>query len=142
MKECDCSVYVDLYFLGDDLDPDAVTEKLGVIPTDSWRKGEEKVTSTSRKYVTKNGLWRLSSDSDSRLISDRVAQLASNVMIGGKPPSELDGIQEAFVDIFVLARTDDNEGRGTCEFCLNKGSLATLRELGFPVQFEICVGGE
>jgi len=48
-----------LRFFGDDLDPDDLTRRLAGSPTKSARKGDPRISQSSRQYVEKTGSWRL-----------------------------------------------------------------------------------
>lgn len=141
MKADDYKIIVALYLRGENLNPDAVTIALGISPSRSQRKGEKKITSTNREYVTKIGLWGLISDSDSCLIADHISLLASVIPWDSDTFRMLDGVQEAYIDIFVAA-TADEDGEGACEFELSKENLVVLERIGLPVRLTVTVGKE
>ncbi len=47
---------------GDDLDPDHITELMGVEPTRCWRKGEWRTISNGNQLPCRTGHWALSAD--------------------------------------------------------------------------------
>lgn len=130
---------VSLCLRGPDLDPDFITELLGINPTSLQKREIGQETTTSRKTIDEIGVWKFSAKSDSFLISDHIMQLTSNILVGNITFSELKGIQEAFVDVFMATTAVDDGGRGTCQFELSKESLVALVRLGLPVQFTVCV---
>lgn len=54
--------YAQLRIYGDDLDPEIITKNLGLTPSSSQKKGEERENSLGRKLVFKLGGWFLSSE--------------------------------------------------------------------------------
>ena len=60
MNLTDKKVRVGLYLLGDELDPSKISDQLGVVPTETRRKGELRESGeTGREYINKTGLWCL-----------------------------------------------------------------------------------
>jgi len=112
MKAYDYKIIVALYLRGNDLDPAAVTKVLGVSPSRFQCKGEKRVTSTSREYVAKIGMWGLIADSDSCLLADHIAQLASSIAVDDDILKTLAGIEEAYIDIFIAATANED---GECD---------------------------
>ena len=53
---------VSLCFYGDDLNPDALTQLLGITPSRSGRKDEFVVRKTGNSHMVKTGYWRLQSE--------------------------------------------------------------------------------
>jgi len=141
MKTRDYKIIVGLYLRGDDLDPVFVSEKLGVSPSRSQYKGERKVTSTNCEYIAKIGMWALieeSDTSDTSVLSVHIDQLASKVGMGGITFRDIEGVQEAYVDVFIAADADE-DGEGTYEFQLNGQNVTVLHQLGLPVRFTVAI---
>jgi hypothetical protein len=46
-----------LRFLGDELDPDEISERLGVLPTYAARKGEAMMSPGKKKMMARTGIW-------------------------------------------------------------------------------------
>ncbi len=136
MKTGDYKIIVALYLRGDDLDPDSLTTKFGVNPTRQQRKGDKNVTSTNREYVAKTGMWGLVADSDSDVISEHITQLMSILSVDRDVIGRLDGIQDAYIDIFV-AVTSDEDGESTYAFELSKENLTALERIGLPVHLTV-----
>lgn len=141
MKTDDYKVIVALYLRGEDLAPDSVTTALGINPSRSQRKGEKRVTSTNREYVTKIGMWGLISDADSNLIADHITRLASLVKLDANALCGVAGVQEAYIDIFVAAIANE-DGEGSCEFELSPDNLTDLERMGLPVRLTVTLGKE
>jgi hypothetical protein len=126
---------VTIYLRGDDLDPSSVSTSLGISPSKSQYKGEKRVTSTNREFVTKIGVWALAAETKSSSLSVHIDELRSK--IGGKGPLiNIVGVQEAYLDVF-MSKTSDDTGSGTCEFQLSSESIKALESLGLPVQFTV-----
>lgn len=139
MKSDDCKIIVGLYLRGDDLDPMIVSKRLGIIPSRSQYRGEEKATSTKKKYIAKIGLWALieeSDTSDPSRLSVHINHLTSKVNIGESTIYGIDGVQEAYIDVFI-AKNSDEDGEGTCEFELSKENITALQTSGLPIRFTV-----
>lgn len=137
MRDPDYLITVGLYFRGDKLDPAVVSTTLGISPTESHWKGEQRVTSAGSKFVTKTGLWKLISGSASKVLSDHLDDLSSKI----RPDVDLgniSGVEDAFVDVFFCASAND-DGGGDCDFQLRKENLNALQRLGLPVRFVLSV---
>jgi hypothetical protein len=141
MKANDYKIIVGLYLRGDDLDPTLITKKLGINPSRSQYKGEKKTTSTEQEYVAKIGMWAVieeSDTSDTSILSAHINSLASKVKMGGTIANGLDGVQEAYIDVFI-AKDSDEDGEGTCEFELSKEDFTALKHSGLPVRFTVSI---
>jgi len=59
MPSKDYTSSVTLVITGENLDPDVVTEKLSLIASQSWRRGETKEFPSGRKHIYPHGGWKL-----------------------------------------------------------------------------------
>ncbi len=138
IKTGDYLIDVELILRGDDLDPELVSKKLGIIPSKAHRKGEKRLTCTKHEYITQIGIWKLKADSDSSILSDHLDQLSPKIETIGIPFRDIKGIEEAYVDVFIAGDADEDRG-GTCEFGLSKSNLSSIARLGLPVGFTVTV---
>lgn len=134
-------IIVAVYLRGDLLKPESVSQVLGVKPSRFQEKGELRITSTNRSFHTKVGLWGLISQSDSSAISDHIDELVSKLGNPVIPLKEIDGVQEAYLDIFMAIASDD-EAEKTVDFELSSEQMEKLNRLGLPVRVTITVGKE
>lgn len=141
MKTDNYLITVSLFLRGDDLDPASISKKIGITPTSSQYKGEKRVTSTLHEYVAKIGVWELLADSSSTEISEHIIQLMSRLRNCDIKFDEIEGVQEAYVYVFIAGYTNE-DGDGTCEFELSKKDIDSLGELGLSVRFTITLGRE
>jgi len=127
---------VALYLYGDKLNPAVATEKLGVNPTSSRYKGQVVVgRKTGREFApAKIGVWVLDVDSKSLNLSDHIKILASKFGSGHIPFLEIEGVEEAEIDVFIAGDTDD-ECHGKVRFELNNEAIAALAHLSLPLRF-------
>ena len=51
----------------------------------------------------------------------------------------LDGVQDAYYDVFVAGLSDD-EGEGTCELSIESVQLAALARFKLPIRFKVNIG--
>ena len=71
-----------VYLRGENLNPEYVTSIIGLLPSKSQLNGEERTTSTNKKYKTKIGVWaknKKSEESFSGLIYDLISIFDGNV---------------------------------------------------------------
>ena len=133
------SILVSLYFYGDLLDPDVITDCLGVTPTKSFKLGDEHVTVLGGRVVRKTGLWALQSETNSVQLSDHIEQLANNLIkIANRKRvlAELPNVDETYLDIFVCGGTDKDGG--DAKFEISPRHLKIISELGARVKFTAC----
>jgi hypothetical protein len=138
MMQPDYKFVVAIYLRGDDLDPTYVTSVLGVEPWRYQSKGEAKITSTNRKFVTKIGLWALVAKTESSDLSAHIEELSSKIGNNISALTKITGVEEAYLDVFVTLDADD-DGGGTCEFQLDHENLQTLVRFGMPARFTVAV---
>jgi hypothetical protein len=139
MNSQDVLVTVGLYLLGEQLDPEKISEELGIVPTKARRKGEKRETATGREYISKTGVWSLVLSKDHAEVADVAANLLTALAHCKKPLKTLTGIQDAYFDVFI-AGTADNDGEGSCEFEIDSAQLATLAQHGLPIRFKVSLG--
>jgi hypothetical protein len=138
MKRKKYTIGAYLYFRGDRVNPDDITNVLGIYPTDSQKKGDVSFTSTNRPIVARTGLWRLEAESDSNLVSDHVSQLLSGIPCSQEVLNGFEGVKKKYIDIFVGTLADDGGG-GTVKFDLTKENMEVLAKTGMPLFVTICV---
>jgi len=141
MIEKDYKVIVAIYLRGDSLDPELISKTIGIIPTKSQFKGQKNITSTNREFYSKIGMWALIADSISYNVADHIKWLVLQIGKCGNMLRRLSGVDDAYVDIFIAGRADE-DGEGTCNFELDTEMLAALAKLELPVRFTVGVTNE
>jgi hypothetical protein len=139
MNSQDVLVTVGLYLLGDQLDPEKVSEELGIVPTTARRKGEKRVTATGREYTSKTGVWSLVMSKDHAEVAGVAGNLLAALAHCRKPIRTLTDIHDAYFDVFI-AGTADNDGEGSCEFEIDGAQLAALAQHELPIRFKVSIG--
>ncbi|WP_084085257.1 DUF4279 domain-containing protein [Cupriavidus sp. USMAA2-4] len=124
---------VDVFLLlrGDAIDPDLVTEMLGVAATKSRVKGELWQTSTKHEVAAKIGFWSLDSDAHSSSLSDHISCLRSKLEAARYLPLQIPGVDYAEISIFVAI--SDRNGGGSYESELTSVDLEWLGRLGVKI---------
>ena len=61
------SLELALTFMGDVLDPDAVSRQLGATPNSAWKKGEEKGAPFSDGAIAETGIWSIEISSENTI---------------------------------------------------------------------------
>lgn len=120
-------ISVAIYLKGHRLDPDHVSQVLGIQPSRSQKKGGFRAEST--KFIAKIGMWTHKIKSDSRLISDLIDELLKQIGNPPTPLNEIDGVEDAHLDI-LFALDGDDGAKETVEFALTKNQIARLSQLG------------
>ncbi len=104
-------ISVAIYLRGHELNPAHVSQVIGLQPTRFQRRGG--LRAGSEKFVAKIGMWTLQAKSESRSVSNLVEDLLAKI---GDPPVPLDqieGVEDACLDIFIAT---DKDGNGKLEF--------------------------
>jgi hypothetical protein len=65
-------------------------------------------------------------------------ELISKIGGGQSTLLSIDGVEEAYFDVFVAINADE-DGGGTCEFQLSKENLCALERIGVPAHFTVAV---
>lgn len=127
-------VRVVLYLRGYSLDPAQVTLMLGINASKARVKGEKWCTSTNHEVVAKIGLWQLAARAESTSLSDQISWLRQKLGSAKCPPSDIPGVQEVELSIFV-ALGSDNDGAIDYESQFTAEDLAWLSSIGATVSF-------
>jgi Domain of unknown function (DUF4279) len=140
MKPDEPQLIVALYVRGDALDPELVTQLLGVEPTKMQKKGQEFVTPSGREFATKIGLWSLVIQSESTSLDEHLTMLLS-ALAGRKGIDSIPGVEDAYVDVFV-ALASDKDGDANCALSVGPAALEGLATLGLPLRISMTAGPE
>lgn len=125
---------VTLYFRGDNLDPELITKCLGVSPTKTLRKGDERTGGQSRTYINRVGIWALQAATTSTALSDHIEELILKVPTL-KDARGIYGVDEMFIDVFLcFERTPDSD---SYEFTLTEKNLKETANLEVPILFTV-----
>jgi hypothetical protein len=136
MTKQEKKIDVTLYIRGDDLNPEAASRSLGVRPTRSQRKGERKVTSSGCEFVTKTGLWSITSPKSNGSLSENLKELASIIGANSRALKSIPGAQEVYLDVFIGVLFDA-ERDASCEFELTKADIEWLSDVSIPIRFSV-----
>lgn len=128
------SIQLAIYFHGDHLNPDHVSELLGLEPSSSWFKGEKRISSSNKEIVARSGLWVLGGEAFSDDLSASIEKLIPKISRKGVVLADIPGVQDAYVDI-LLAFDLKEDGGGEYTFQLSPQDIQSLGGLGLPVQF-------
>ncbi|AOY95573.1 hypothetical protein BKK79_27955 [Cupriavidus sp. USMAA2-4] len=127
-----------LYVTGTKLDPDRITEILGIEPNRKRSCGEKRISSSGHEITAKCGLWGLVIESDSPLLEVQLAQLVEKVRPSQTFPT-VAGVEEAYVDVFI-ALGSDSDGNANCDLSLSADLLTQVARLGLPLKITVSVG--
>ncbi|MCL2872073.1 MAG: DUF4279 domain-containing protein [Betaproteobacteria bacterium] len=132
-------VTVGVYFHGNNLLPDEITNALKIEPTYSRTKGDKWKTCTGKEVVAKTGGWTLRARyrAATQSLADQARYITES--LGDKIDNlkEVEGIERAFVSLFYSPEV----GYGsTVEADFSADELKSLASLGFPVEITIDLG--
>ena len=127
-------ICVAIYLKGYELNPEYVTQMIGVQPSKSQKKGGLKPNST--RFVAKIGMWMVDVESRTLSVSELIDELLQKI---GNPSVRLDeikGVEDAFLDIFVPL-SKDGKINEPLEFALTKNQITKLNQLGLSVEVTV-----
>jgi len=127
-------ITVALYLRGDQLQPHSISKLLGIDPSDSQEKGQ--LSGKSNDFVAKIGIWSLKSQTDSPVITDHVDEVLQMLRRSSIPLDQIEGVEEAYLDIFVALDDEDDQGK-TVEVMLSNTYTTALHRHGLGLQFTV-----
>ncbi|MBA3353105.1 MAG: DUF4279 domain-containing protein [Blastocatellia bacterium] len=110
---------------------DYVSKVVGIQPTEEQQRGE---SIRGSKAIAKIGLWALVAQTKSRSIPEQMDELLTKIGSPTKPLDQIDGVDEAYLDIFVTPDYEHQE-REPVEGMLTREHLTALDRLGLCLQF-------
>ena len=116
-----------LVFRGIDLCPEAVTEHVGVNPTQSHRAGHRFVTSTGKEVTERTGFWCLRVEAET---SNAFEQLLSR--LPSRQLSAIAGVEDAYLDLYIV-KDYDRDTDSDLEFAFDRVACRRIAELDLPV---------
>jgi hypothetical protein len=132
MSDPDTRVEVSLFIYGHDLDPEIVTEKLGLAPVVAARRG------STRKWqettaVQKVGVWGY------KVMGSGVEPLVNQFITALKPRhnilDQIPAAEEGVIEIFISMLSED--GSVACEEELSVAQMISLSAYGLPLRFTV-----
>ncbi|HEX6903867.1 MAG TPA: DUF4279 domain-containing protein [Thermoanaerobaculia bacterium] len=121
--------------MGTDLDPDLVSQILGMEPSQSHKKGDPNIGKSGRRYSDfSEGLWALSLQSkEANNLEERLSTIVELLRDREK---ELKSLRELGyrMDIFVGVF---GESTGNLGFSIDSNLLSALGKLGLTLDFDI-----
>lgn len=130
-KEDKYLIDVGIILRGEKLQPEHVSELLRLKPSRSQNKGG--LRHGSKSVIAKTGVWTLMAESNSKHILDRIDELLEMLSEIQIPLDKIDGVTEAFLDIFITSTEDNNESRAV-ELNLGKMHMQILCLLGLGLK--------
>ena len=123
---------VTLRFFGENLDPEELSALLGTTPTDSYKKGQVRVTTSGSEFTYKKGMWRLeASDRKPANLAGQVSELLKVLPQSLELWRRLSSEYE--LDIFCgLFMEEGNEG-----FSLAPALMRDLATRGITIDFDL-----
>jgi hypothetical protein len=130
---------VNLYVYGHDLDPDMVTEILGIAPTVARRRGETRTTLTGKTVVQKTGVWGYKIIARSEELTSGMRGLLDQLIaeLGHRERllESLPQADEGFIEILFSMISD--AGSVGCEVEIAESEVKALASFGLPLRFTL-----
>jgi hypothetical protein len=133
-------ISVSVLLKGDQLDPDLVSKELGIPADTSRRKGEVRCGKQpgAKPYTAKTGVWRTKSRDHGN--GDRtwneVHRIVGEVLLEfqkrQEPLSQIPGVEQAFLDIFICETEKDISDSWT-EFFVSSQQIQRVGQLGLAL---------
>lgn len=129
-------ITLNLRITGEFLQPEDITNLLGVTPQSFRRKGEVHVSSSQKEIVSKFGFWFWKSANVSGMtIGEHIEQLKATFGHNYDLFAHLPNAENVWIDICIVKAED--EEKSCVEFILDTKSLLALGETSLPVEFAI-----
>ncbi|WP_165488674.1 MULTISPECIES: DUF4279 domain-containing protein [Dyella] len=129
---------VSIYIRGEMLDPDALSDLLQIEPTKINRKGERRsaLAHIDARYMTHT--WVYSIKSDHSGVSDLALQVLSSFRDKHINVRALDGVDDAFLDIFYCEIPASGNVGESLEFSLDSQVIRVAAEMGLSIAVSAC----
>lgn len=127
-------IEVALYLRGDRLEPEAISRLIGMSPSREFRKGQ--LHGKNDRFSAPVGLWVYSIKIDSIGVAEYVDQLIAKFAAIGICLSDLDGVEDAFVDILICRDNISGQVEST-SVELTREQIKELGKLGLGVQVTV-----
>lgn len=125
-----------LRFFGDDLDPDRITELLGVLPTVSYRKGEKEISSRGHELTHFTGCWQLHAGSRSPgMIDEQIREILDQL---NPDPEVWKSLSKFDPDLFCGLFLKNTNGMDSIEVT----TLAAIAARGIGISLDIYGGSD
>lgn len=126
-----------IYLKGDNLVPKYISSVIGLIPDRCQQKGGAHFS--GGHAIAKVGMWALFSKSHSEEIIDHVESLLESFTSQSIVLRNIEGVEEAYLDIFVGSDLEENEHK-SLKMVFGNNTLSRLSKLGLEVRISISVG--
>lgn len=144
MSDAPYLISVSLYVRGENLDPNRISEIIGLTPTSSGRRGGSRTTDSGRQVHPRSGFWVFStkrtanseSELDSTLNTD-LENLARSLPNHEVDLSVMVSPNEIFLDIYIGVDLVDRSARAS--FVIKPSIMMKLSSLGIPIDITIDV---
>ena len=137
-SDLDDKISVALYVYGDRLDPDTVTQLMGIQPTGAHRKGDAHGPAHYHAR-RKTGHWGKIIDADGGKSEDALQELIAEVSPSVSRILAIPEVEAPTFDLFV-ARTIDADGRLDFELNLTAATLSAIAAAGLPLRVTLTGG--
>jgi hypothetical protein len=124
-----------IYIYGSDLQPNIISELLGIQPTGWQIKGGRRFTDRSGQHKPAQiGIWQLKSEKATSPLSEQVEELLTKIGKRTVVLHKIQGVETAELNILV---TDDSDTRMSDEIALSRIHLERLSALGLSLSLTL-----
>lgn len=128
------SKWFSVVLLGEDLDPNTVTDVLEVVPTDKYEKGYQREYKGKLSKPRAVGMWCYR-----REITDPFHKDLENFLNIFKKTNfpEISGVERASLHMYLGLSNDDSKLEDSFEFILHPNVISKLKDMGLDVRVTI-----
>lgn len=128
---------VSIYFHGDDLNPENVTQFLGVKPDAQWKAGDARLLTSGATARARTGMWTLSVPLTGYDVSEALAKLVGALGENFQNVLSLPGAESGYADIFICIGREQSDTGYTLK--LLNPDISAISKAGLDIQLTVSV---
>ena len=133
-------IVVAVYLRGNVLDPECITQALGICPSHSQKKGDVHITATNNEVIAKIGMWGVISQSKSTRADAHIDEILKRFDGRITSTKDIPEVEEAYLDIFLAYASKQGSTEHDAELSLTNIQLGQVNRLGLDLRITISVG--
>ncbi|ARQ56459.1 DUF4279 domain-containing protein [Rhizobium sophoriradicis] len=128
---------VSIYFHGEDLNPENLTQFLGVEPDAQWKTGDERLLASGATARARTGMWTLSAPLRSYDVSEALAKLVGTLGKNFQNVLSVPGVESGYADIFICISRAQSDAGYTLK--LLNSHMSSISQAGLDTQLTVSV---
>ncbi|MBB3291291.1 MULTISPECIES: DUF4279 domain-containing protein [unclassified Rhizobium] len=131
---------VAVYIHGDNLEPERITDFLGVEPDEQWKSGDERLLSSGSSVKAKTGMWTLTVPLKEVDLDHILAKLTETLGKNFLRILSVPGIDSAYADVLLFISQRQADAGYTLR--LPNSELAAVVNAGLDIQVTVSIAGD